>query len=471
MKSLVKKRWQKEKSDVPLYQQVARFIAAAIDNGELPLNYVLPGHRQLATMFGVGIQTILHALQILHQSQQVKLSERSRTVVSKKPANSPSWDAFIGKSAYDPTNRNFFSIIDSHKESLNLSMGLDKEYYFRDMFNAVLKHISLPEDMAVHPFGLPSLRKEISTFMQQEGVKTNASEVMIVTSITHALNVLFLALLGKNSTLLVTKPCHLQISKLVKTIGSSVVEVPMDQHGINPYKLTQAIADSRQPILCLAPDCNIPTGIVTSGKRREEILSLCSKLGTPIIEYTVFPLGCTQSKLPSLKSLDTTQTVIHVSQIGVNTSTNPWLGWIIAEEYLLQRLNTLRFNYDAHQNYLTQMALNEVMQRKMFSYYLQRLDKIRVERQAAVNRLLDKYLAPYASWNHDNIDACVWLKFKKNINTRKLYEDAVDITFQPGWFYGDQLSNHIYLSPLTTSNENFEYGLKTIVELINKQLD
>ena len=147
MKSLVKKRWQKEKSDVPLYQQVARFIAAAIDNGELPPNYVLPGHRQLATMFGVGIQTILHALQILHQSQQVKLSERSRTVVSKKPANSPSWDAFIGKSAYDPTNRNFFSIIDSHKESLNLSMGLDKEYYFRDMFNAVLKHISLPEDM------------------------------------------------------------------------------------------------------------------------------------------------------------------------------------------------------------------------------------------------------------------------------------------------------------------------------------
>lgn len=470
MKSLVKKYWQKEKSDVPLYQQVANFITSAINSGDLPLSYVLPGHRQLATMFGVGIQTILHALQILHQAQMIKVSERSRTMVSQKPTDSPAWDAFLEESAFDPANRNFFSVFDSRKESLNLSLGLDRDYYFREMFNAVLKHTHLPVTMAVHPFGQPLLRAKLSEYMPRHGIQCAPSQVMIVTSITHALNVLFLALLGRKATLLVPKPCHVQISKLVKATGSAVVEIPMDDHGINIHKLTQAITKYRQTILCISPDCNIPTGTITSGKRREEILTACSQARVPIIEYTSFPLGSTQSDLPSLKALDTTQSVVHVSQIGVNASTNPWLGWIIADEYLLQRLITLRFNYDAHQNYLVQMALHQVFQRGQYSAYLAHLSAVRLERQATVNKLLNKYMSLYATWNHENVDACVWLQFKPNISARRLYDDAVDITFQPGWFYGDSFAEYIYLSPLAISTENLEVGLKSIVELVKKQM-
>ena len=471
MKSLVQKRWKKEESNVPLYQQVASFLASAINSGEIPPNYTLPGHRQLAGLFGVGIHTILHALHILQKLQLVSSSERSRTVVLKKTSSSANWDKFMGSSSYNTANQHFFSSAEAHRECLNLSMGLDKDYYFRNLFNDVLQDLRIPAVMKTSPFGLPALREKICEYMRKYGINAHPEQVMMVTSITHALNVIFVGLLGRKTTLLVAKPCHLQISNLAKATGSKIAELELDEQGIIPHRLTKAIEKYSQCMLCISPDCNVPTGTTTSLKRREEILKICSHAGVPIIEHTIFPQGCTLNNLPSLKSLDTAQSVVHISQISVSASTNPWLGWIIVDEYLLQRLNTIRFSFDAHQNYLMQVAALEVFSRGLYDKYLSNIEAVRTVRQEFVKKILNQYLADYASWNDDNIDACIWLKFNKEISTRRLYSDAVDITFQPGWFYGEQFSDRIYLSPLALSPENLEIGIQALVHLIRLQLN
>lgn len=469
MYGLIKDKWKKDDSETPVYQQIASFIEEAIASGDLPPDYILPGHRRIAELFGVGINTILHALHILQNSDVIKLSPRSRPVVSKSRCGKPNWCKYINSSLYNPTKSNFFSFADSHYGSLNLSMGLDKDYYFRELFNEVLPHISIPPVMRSHPLGLPLLRDEICSRMVKHRIEAGQDNVMIVTSVFHALNILFIGLLGHGTNLVVPKPCNISISNLVRTTGANIVEIPMDNEGMITDKIKKTLYSSGNCIMCLSPDQNTPTGTITSLKRRLEILDICAKHKTPIIEHTLFPLGCTLTDIPSMKSLDKSGMVIHVSQIGATGSTNPWLGWMIADEYLLKQLNHIRFNLDAHQNYLMQIATLEVFKTGRYDTYLERILDVRKKRFGIVEDLLEKYMKDIATWNSENIDSSVWLKFKEGINTFNIYKEAGEITFHPGKFYDENDTEHIFLYPVALSMENFEKGLNILAEYAKRQ--
>jgi len=470
MKALISIKWQKKKSDIPVYQQIVDFLRTSIENGDLPPMYVMPGHRKMATLFGVSINTMIHVMQVLKSYKLIEMSVRSKAVVTSKPTTKLDWNKYISRSLYNPKNTTFFSFAENHVGALNLSMGLDKDYYFREMYNEVLPNLKIPEVMATSPFGLPLLREEICKYMSKYGIHANQKQVMIVTSVFYAMNVLFLGLLGHGMNLIVPKPCSLSISNLVSTTGANIIEIPIDENGIIIERLRKAVQPSHNYILCISPDQNVPTGTVTSMERRLEILDICTKYKVPIIEYTFFPLGCTLSNIPSIKSMDKTGNTLHLSQIGVTGSTNPWLGWIICDEYLLKRLNNIRFNLDLHQNYLTQVATLEIFNTDKYDSYLKHIYTIRKKRVVAVTKLLNKYLKKFAEWNTDNIDACIWLKFKNGINSYNIYKDAANVTFHPGKFYDDSDYEHAFVCPTALSLQNLELGLSTMAKLAEKQI-
>ena len=465
MKALVKKQWKRQHDGTPLYRQIAAFLGAAVKEGTLKQNYVLPGHRQLAAMFDVGINTVLHAMHLLEQENLIVVSERSRAVVGKVASCAPDWDTFIDKSAYNShSEQNFYHISETRQRCVNLSMGLDKHYYFRNLFNEVMPHVIIPPVLETSPCGARRLREKLCEYNASLGIKATPDQVMIVTSVTHALNIIIMSLLGKKTTLLIAQPSNLLISNLVRTTGSAIVELAMDEQGIMPFSLAKALQKHSGCILFLSPDCNIPTGTIMSYQRRKEILAICGKHRVPIVEHTVFPLRCSMSGLPSLKSMDVNNSVIHVSQIGVSASTNPWLGWVIMDERLMKKMDVIRFNFDAHQNYMVQLAFLEVLSRNVYDTYLDHICSVRTERQKAVAELLDTYLRPYATWNTENLDACVWLRFKKGICTAELYREAAEISFQQGSLFGQPYHAYIYLSPLTVSVNDFEFGLSVLAE-------
>jgi GntR family transcriptional regulator of abcA and norABC len=465
MKALVKKLWKRQHDGTPLYRQIATFLGAAIKDGTLKQHYVLPGHRQLAAMFGVGINTVLHAMQMLEQENLIVVSERSHAVVGKAASCAPDWDTFMDKNAYNSlSEQNFYHISETRQQCVNLAMGLDKDYYFRNLFNEVMPHVIIPPVLETSPYGAKLLREKLCEYNASLGIEATPDQVMIVTSVTHALNIIIMSLLGKKTTLLIAQPSNLLISNLVHTTGSAIVELAMDEQGILPFSLAKALQKYSGCILFLSPDCNIPTGTVMSYQRRKEILAICGKHRAPIVEHTVFPLRCSMSGIPSLKSMDVNNCVIHVSQIGVSASTNPWLGWVIMDERLMKKLDVIRFNFDAHQNYMVQLAFLEVLSRNVYDTYLEHICSVRTERQKAVANLLNTYLSPYATWNTQNLDACVWLRFKKGINVSELYREAVDVTFQLGSLYGQQYHTYIYLSPLTVNVRDFEFGLSVLAE-------
>lgn len=450
--------------------QIAQFMASSILNGDIPQEYLLPGQRQLAALFDVSINTIIHATHVLQDLHLIQTEERSRSVVRSTRA-SAEWNRFIGTGAYSFSDQNAFFSVNTAGNVLHLSAGLSPDYFFRDLFNAIIPGLHIAPDLRTSPLGLIPLRETLSRMMQEHGIAASPGQVMIVTSIAHGLSVLLLGLLGRKTTLLTPKPCPAHIASLARIAGSRMIQLDMDRDGILPGRLNAVLDKNPQAVLCIAPDCNIPTGIVTSLRRREEIALTCVGRGVPVIEHTVFPPECSLGDMPPIKALIPEHPVVYLSQVGTATSTNPWLGWVIADEYLLQSLKFIRADLDAHQNYLMQVAALEVFSQNMYADYLKGLKQRRITRQAEVQRILETYLSPYAEWNADNLDATVWLRLDKRINVRRMFVEASDITFHVGTWYGESYSDHVRLSPLALRVEDFERGVRSLATLIRSQLE
>lgn len=469
MNNLVKYKWQKANGSKPVYLQIADFISESVENGDLYPECKLPGHRKLAEMFNVSLNTILSALQILDKRGVINLNPRKKAEIAGIEENGPNWNSYLSSALYNSRNTSYYTFVNNHYKALNLSTGLNKDYFFRDMFNEIIPTIHLPEKMDANSLGLRDLRKEIAIYMKRFDIDIQYKQVMLTTSVTHGLNVLFIALLGHGANLLLPHPCNLAISNLVSTTGANIVKINMDDEGIDPQKLTKYAQNLSNCILCVPADHNLPTGITMTTRRREEILHICAKYKIPIIEHTFLPLGVYKDLPPTMKSLDKNNTVIHVSQIGSAGFTNPWLGWILADEYLIKQLNNVRYNFDAYQNYIIQTAVLELMRTNKYGVFMDNVGNKILYRRNEIKKMLHKYFSDIATWNKDNIDSSVWLKFEKGINTSHLYDVAETITFHPGRFYSEHDTSHIFIYPVAQSMENLDYGLNELRKLINTE--
>lgn len=59
-------------SDVPLYQQLAVLLMAAIDSGEIPPRRPIPSKKTLTQLHGVAPGTVEHALDVLREAGMIR---------------------------------------------------------------------------------------------------------------------------------------------------------------------------------------------------------------------------------------------------------------------------------------------------------------------------------------------------------------------------------------------------------------
>lgn len=66
---------------VPIYVQVADFVAARIDSGELPHGGKLPAERDLASMLGVAYETVRRATALLRERGLITTTQGRGTYI------------------------------------------------------------------------------------------------------------------------------------------------------------------------------------------------------------------------------------------------------------------------------------------------------------------------------------------------------------------------------------------------------
>lgn len=265
--------------DGPLFRQLARAIAGAIELGAFPRGARLPAERALARAVAVSRGTAVAAYDQLVADDLVERRRGSGTFVrASDPLELPE-----GREGSGLVHR----LVDRSagvSDVVDLSISVLCEAATLPAAQVTTADLAgVVPDTGLSPWGLSSLRSAVAEHVTGWGLPTRASQVVITTGAQQAICGAAFCWLRAGDTVVVEDPTYPGALAAFAQAGAQVVGVAVDEHGLRPDALADAL-DSRPSLVYLQPTLHSPTGAVLSAARRRQVADLLAGARVPLVE-------------------------------------------------------------------------------------------------------------------------------------------------------------------------------------------
>jgi len=197
--------------------------------------------------------------------------------------------------------------------------------------------------------GQPDLREWIAGHMRADGSRVTADNLMIVSGAKQGLDLLCRLLIDEGDAIVVTAPTYFTAIPIFRSFGVEFVEAPQDEQGLQ-VKTLEALLRARRALGKPAPkfiynvaDFHNPSGATMPEGRRRQLIEVAREHGTLIIEDSPYRrVRFAGAAVPTLKALDTAESVIHVGTFSKLIAPGLRIGWIAAASDVIARLIQLK---------------------------------------------------------------------------------------------------------------------------------
>ena len=472
--------WKQDKtSSLPIYKQIADYIAGQINENLLKPNDKLPSERVLSKMFNVSRNTISAATEYLFYKGIIYKKGNLGTYISGTQQTSnnitvPNWHQLSNRGRQKVYKDGFISSKNFTDDVLNLT----RRHVYGDLnFGEYLfSHIKL-EDIDAGKIssehscdwrGIPHLRESLSLHMKKFGINVSPEQILVCTSITQALNSIANIFLNVGIKYYHEHASFINLKNIMHSSGADFKPLEMDDDGIKIDKLKTLIHSPKNTFLHIHINNHNPTGITTGLERRLEIIKVCSKLRIPVIEMdSMRGMYYLKEDPPPLKYFDKTGSVIYLGSFLRPTSEMMGLAWIAADKYVIDCIARKKQPTDTYPNLIAQLIADTILRNGMFDEYMAILRSHLGKQLEALNDAMDKHIGDIAKWAHTRSSYYLWPEFEEDINIKKIYQARTDIDFNPGFFYDTDDKNHISITTLSMKREYFDEALKRLRKLID----
>ncbi|MEO1770814.1 PLP-dependent aminotransferase family protein [Candidatus Enterococcus ferrettii] len=418
--------WKLESTKkIPVYQQIMEQIIEYIQKGQLNPGDHLPSERKLAASYQVNRSTVVHALEELVSLGWIIRQQGSGTLV-----NEGRW----GRSATPRMNwRQLLSRETPQTEPYLLELHeIQKDTQTLDLYTGELPLDLIPdfrlpaytweelliEEKKQRDLGYPPLQRIIcERLYREQGLEAATNQVLITSGAQQALFLLLQVMLEAGDSVAIEDPSFLYSLPIFDTAGVRLYGVAMDEEGMQIEALEQLILAKRVKLIIVNPTFQNPTGNTMTLKRRKQLIALSEKYQLPIVEDDVFSELNFLQLPPSLKSLAPHQ-VIHLGSLSKIFGSSIKIGWIVADQSLIQRLSEAKQMMDFSISVFPQVVAYTALTDQSFE----------TNRQELIDTLKHKRDCFYScaqsvssDWQFEEIDGglYVWLKWRHQKLTRK----------------------------------------------------
>lgn len=416
-----------ENKSIPIYQQIIEQIITYIQDGTLHPGDKLPAERKLADYYQVNRSTVVHALEELVSLGWVLRRQGSGTIVNegnwgRSTIPRVDWRSLFTREARPKEPfvekaqilRNDPETIDLYSGELPLSLIPD----FR--FPSYTWEELLLEERKQSPLGYKPLQQVICQRIKQEQkIDVSANQVLITSGAQQAMFLLLQVMLQSGDSVAIEDPSFLYSLPIFASAGVKLYGVEMDQEGMRIDKLEQLILTKKIKLIILNPTFQNPTGSTMSEKRRNELIELSRKYQLPIVEDEVFSEMNFSTIPPSLKELAPHQ-VIHLGSLSKIFGSSIKIGWIVADQDLIQRLSEAKQMMDFSISIFPQVIAHTALKDHRFEQNQAEL-VIALKRQAqafteGAKSIVEDWsistinggIYVYLTWRHQNLTRKDW---------------------------------------------------------------
>jgi GntR family transcriptional regulator of abcA and norABC len=253
---------------------------------------------------------------------------------------------------------------------------------------------------------------------------------------------------------------------LIHSTGANMLEYSIDRDGPLVDSLLPRLRRSKRPLLYVQPVNHNPTGVCMSKERRTLILAACKELGVPIIENDMFRDFVFDRNFPRpLKAFDNSGQVIYIGSF-LSCFMGFKLSWIIAPEFIIERLNDSKKHHELMSNVLVEIIAEEIFKSGTYYSYLESIRPLMLRQYNEISVLLQKYLSDKAEWYKNMPAYFIWLKFNKCIEHLSDRNYSGEYLFFPGMIFDWKDCHHARLNTLGSNYEELETWISSIAKLV-----
>jgi GntR family transcriptional regulator / MocR family aminotransferase len=232
--------------------------------------------------------------------------------------------------------------------------------------------------------GYRPLRDAIAEYLRaSRGVRCSSEQIIMVSGIQQALDLLSRLLLKQNDPVWIEDPGYFGATAAFGNAGARIIAVPVDEEGLSVSAGMKIC--SRAKGVYLTPAHQFPLGVTMSLKRRMAVLNWASRTGAFVIEDDYDSEYRFEGQpVPALQSLDNHSNVIFIGSFSKTMFPSLRQGYVVLPPSLVDYFLSFRYRTDFWNSTFDQAVLCDFIVDGHLARHLRRMRNLYAGRLAAL---------------------------------------------------------------------------------------
>ncbi|SFA81083.1 DNA-binding transcriptional regulator, MocR family, contains an aminotransferase domain [Amycolatopsis marina] len=328
--------------------------------------------------------------------------------------------------------------------------------------------------------GVPALREQICEVMAMEGISAHPDDVVVTVGSQMGLDMVTRLFCDPGDVVIAEGPSYVGALGSFAAYQAQVVHVAMDENGLDPAGLTEALTQAgrqgkRVKFLYTIPNFHNPAGVTLAVNRRAEILEICARHGVLVVEDNPYGLlGFDGQTYPALRASDP-DNVVYLGSFSKTFASGLRVGWVLAPHAVKEKLVLAAESATLCPPTLNQLVVSRYLATHDWKGQIKTFRENYRERRDAIIGALEQHMPAGCSWTKPDGGFYVWVTVPEGVDTKAMLPRAVTarVAYASGTgFYADGFgSRQMRLSYCYPTPERIREGVRRLASVLESEMD
>ena len=317
--------------------------------------------------------------------------------------------------------------------------------------------------------GYAPLREWVAAQLAAQGLKADASQVLITTGSQQGLDLVGKVLIDPGSGVAVERPTYLGALQAFAPYEPEIVSVECDDDGPIPQAL-EAARGAR--FIYLLPNFQNPSGRCMSAARRAQVSDAARAIGLPIVEDNPYGDLWFDAEPPPPLAARWAEGTVYLGSFSKVLAPGLRLGYVVAPPALFPKLLQAKQAADLHSPGFNQRVVHEVIRDGFLREHVPTIRARYKAQRDAMRAALETHMPAGCHWNVPVGGMFFWVELPEGVDATAMLPKAVErgMAYVPGAaFFADHAkANTLRLSFVTVSPAQIEQGIGMLAQAIEE---
>ena len=325
-----------------------------------------------------------------------------------------------------------------------------------------------------------TLREQILEVIGEVGVTAHPDDIVVTTGSQMALDLVTRVFCDPGDVVLVEAPSYVGALGVFRAYECDVVHVAMDDEGLVPSALSEAVAAARAAgkrvkLIYTIPSFHNPAGVTQGPARRAEILAIAQREGIALLEDAPYGLLGFEGEPPRAIRADDAEGVIYLGSFSKTIASGLRVGWAVAPHGVREKLVLAAEAAVLCPSNYTQLTVSEYLATQPWREQIKTFQEVYRERRDALLESLQALMPEGTRWTIPAGGFYSWVTLPHGLDATAMLPRAVAnlVAYVPGTgFYVDgQGRQNLRLSYCYPEPDRIREGVRRLAAVIESELD